>query len=162
MEIGEDELRNEHDFYIVNMLTSKLIQGRFIITRFKIVFVPYEKQLQHNEFFRKFLSVELHLVEKVSKYFNKKHPDQFYLDIMTKDFRQLRIIPRSYPNMDEIYNNIMMILFPSKYSSGLFAFKYQMVMPKVSPHDKQIIEKMMQVVPELKHYSKLPTDGWKV
>lgn len=155
-------MRNEHDFYVVNVATSKLIQGRFIITRYKIVFVPYDAEIQSNRFFKKLFSIELNLIEKVTKYFNKKHPDEFYLDIFTKDFRQMRIIPRSYPNMDEIYNNLLMIAFPSKFSSSIFAFKYQLAENKISHHDSQIISKMMQVVPEYKHYSKLPIDGWKV
>lgn len=155
-------MRNEHDFYFENVITNQFWQGRFIITRFKIVFVPYDKQVQVNEYFQSFFSIELNLIEKVTKYFNKKHPDQFYLDIYTKDFRQMRIRPRTYPNMDEIYNNLLMVAFPSKFSSSIFAFKYETTKPKISQHDKQIIEKMMQVVPEFRHYSKLPSNGWNV
>ena len=101
-------------------------------------------------------------MEKVTKYFNKKQPDQFYLDIFTKDFRQMRVVPRSYPNMDEIYNNLLIVAFPSKFSSSIFAFKHKVSKAKISPHDKSIIEKLMQVVPEFRTYSKLPTDGWNV
>lgn len=46
IDIGEDELRNEHDFYVLNLYNNKLIMGRFIITRYKIVFVPYEKEIK--------------------------------------------------------------------------------------------------------------------
>lgn len=102
------------------------------------------------------------MIEKVNKYFSKKHPDQFYLEIFTKDFRQLRIIPRSYPNMDEIYNNLLMVVFPSKYSSSLIALKYEVTKFKMNYHEQQIAEKLLYVVPEYKHYSKLPKDGWRV
>jgi len=84
------------------------------------------------------------------------------ISIYTKDFRELRIIPRSYSNMDEIYNNLQMICFPSKFSSAIFAYKYKVADVKISPHNKAIIEKLMQVVPEFKFYSKLPKDGWNV
>jgi len=113
-------------------------------------------------FLNKYFSVELNLIEKVSKYFSKKHPDQYYLDIFTKDFRQLRIIPRSYPNMDEIYNNLLMVAFPSKYSSSIFALRYEIQKYKMTYHDQQIAEKFLQVIPEFKSHSKLPKEGWKV
>jgi len=126
------------------------------------VFIAYEKSYQTNPFYRKFWSIELNLIEKIVKYFNKKHPDQYHLDIFTKDFRHMQIIPRSYPNMDEIYNNLFMIAFPTKFSSSIFAFKYKMIRPKVPAHDKQIIEKMMKVAPEHRQYVKLPSDEWNV
>ncbi|CAI2381707.1 unnamed protein product [Moneuplotes crassus] len=162
IEYGEDELRNEHDFYLISAVNNRLIEGRFIITRFKIVFVPYDKELQRNEFFKKMNVIELNLIEKVTKFFNKKAPDQYYLDIFTKDFRQMRIVPRSYPNMDEIYNNLLIVAFPSKFSSSIFAFKHKISKPRISSRDKSVIEKLMQVVPEFRTYSKLPTDGWNV
>jgi len=52
IEIGEDELRNEHDFYLVNLSTNRLIQGRFVITRLKAVFVPYDKEIFHDSFLK--------------------------------------------------------------------------------------------------------------
>jgi hypothetical protein len=52
VEIGEEEVRNEHDFYVLNLNNNKLIQGRFIITKYKIVFVPYEKEIHTNEFYK--------------------------------------------------------------------------------------------------------------
>jgi hypothetical protein len=113
-------------------------------------------------FTNKLFTIELNMIEKVTKYFNKKQPDQFYLDIFTKDYRQMRVIPRSYPNMDEIYNNLLMIAFSSKFSSSIFAFKYKMIPNKISQYDKQVIERLMQVAPEYRMYSKLPTDGWNV
>ena len=122
-------------------MTSNLIQGRFIMTRFKVIFVPYEKNIEDYEFLRKLYTVELTLIEKITKYFNKKQPNQFYIDIFTKDFRQMRIIPRSYPNMEEVYNNLVMIAFPSKYSSSIFALKYKMTNIKKTRVDKQIVEK---------------------
>ena len=52
IEIGEDELRNEHDFYVINLNTNRLVQGRFIITRLKAVFVPYDKDVANDMFFK--------------------------------------------------------------------------------------------------------------
>lgn len=117
------------------------------MTRFKITFVPYEKNIEDYEFLRKLYTIELTLIEKITKYFNKKQPNQFYIDIFTKDFRQMRIIPRSYPNMEEIYNNLIMIVFPSKYSSSIFALKYKMASSKKTRVDKQIVEKWYMLGP---------------
>lgn len=162
IEIGEDELRNEHDFKIMNFFNETYNEGRFIITRLKCVFVPYEQEVANDPFLKRYFTVELNMIEKLTKYASKKHPDQFYLDIFTKDFRQLRITPRSTPNMDEIYNNLLMVAFPSKYSSSIIALKYEMTLSKMDYYDQLVIEKLMHVIPEYRNYTKLPKDGWKV
>ena len=110
----------------------------------------------------KYFTVELNMIEKITKYASKKHPDQFHLDIYTKDFRHLMVMPRSHPNMDEIFNNLIMVAFPSKYSSGIIALKYNITRFRMNYHDQQVIEKLLHVVPEHRNYSKLPKDGWKV
>ena len=162
IELGEDELRNEHDFKILDMNNDVFYDGRFIMTRLKVVFVPYDETLANDKFLKKYHTVELNMIEKVTKYASKKHPDQFYLDIFTKDFRQLRIMPRSHPNMDEIYNNLIMVAFPSKYSSSIIALKYDITPTKMKQYDRQIVEKLLHVIPEFRNYSKLHKDGWNV
>ena len=52
--------------------------------------------------------------------------------------------------MDEIYNNLLMIAFPTKYSSSIFALKYRITPHKVSSEESQLLERMLYVIPEYK------------
>lgn len=52
IEYGEDELRNEHDFRIFNFNTESFVEGRFIITRLKIIFIPYDDAVADDIFLK--------------------------------------------------------------------------------------------------------------
>lgn len=60
------------------------------------------------------------MVQKIEKVYDKKRPNEFRIDIQTKDYRKIVILPESYIAMEDIYR-----AFTSMHMHYQFCYKYK-------------------------------------
>ena len=94
----------QYEVGMVDMWKKTLMKGTFQITKTTIIFVPELKKSSKSKFYRDYFRVSLYLVERIVRVYSKKRPNDFHLDVFTKDYRHLSIIPKDYVSMEELYS----------------------------------------------------------
>ena len=72
----------------------------------------------------RYFCIPVHMIFSISHQTDKKNPDIVYLDIFTKDFRNLKFQILLLDKENDIYDNIRERAFPGMYTDGCFAPKY--------------------------------------
>jgi hypothetical protein len=66
------------------------------------------------------------MIASVDKIYDKKKPDMYHINIMTKDFRKILLFPNSILELDEMYSQMNRYAFPGKYSTIPFCYYYKL------------------------------------
>lgn len=188
---SEDEIFAK-DVQMLDLINTAYLEGKLILTRYKLIFRPYHKTkvqvpsvhdpsryviqdkyswLEQNKHRKNYYSIPVHMIYSVKEQVDKKNPEWCFIDILTKDYRGLRI--RVVPNRvgQEIIDNIWRQAFPGLLVTGSFVLKYSylisnyLAIEEVKEEvdsDSVCLTKAERIQPYFNGKFEFPPNGWDV
>ena len=178
---------------MLDIVNTTFIEGKLKLTRYKLVFIPYERVRVHShengsskkkndyEYVAKklephrvrYFNIPLHMIYSVKDQWDKKHPELFFFDILTKDYRAYRVKIMPVKEGFEVYDSIRNQAFPGMFMTSWFVTKYKYQIKNYLLYEEEKIEDTVTSIDKISLskaeklesiicLKKLPEDGWNV